>query len=423
MPVLKRPSTSFSGESGSSSWPSLKRPWCSVPGDVLVRDAAGVVRLEVLLGRVRLVVGAGLEALFDLLGRGGMIVMFHTTRIPADAPGQAEATRPCARAHSIVRRNVSATGRVGQAQLARRARAVVPMTVEQGADHLPAHRRLAPADAVGGLDGRAGGPRGRRGQDPHAMAHPGQRGDDLQRLGRRDRGAAEHVALAGAAPLGAQQVPGHAVVDVDEADVRVHERLQAPVEVGDQDAARAARAPRALHGGRVDGDQLDAGAARGGERRQLALVLRALVDREVGAAMRRVLAPDRALGLPERGRRGGQHDPRHARARGGADGELGAAHVRVEQGGGVLRAHRVDARHVVEQLAARHARRERVLVEDVAARHASSPARPGRARRRPSAPARRPRRRARRAGSRAPRRSARCPPVRKTRLTAWRRPA
>ncbi len=32
MPVLKRPSTSFSGESGSSSWPSLKRPWCSVAG-------------------------------------------------------------------------------------------------------------------------------------------------------------------------------------------------------------------------------------------------------------------------------------------------------------------------------------------------------------------------------------------------------
>ena len=111
MPVLKRPSTSFSGESGSSSWPSLKRPWCSVPGDVLVRDAAGEVRLEVLLGRVRLVVGAGLEALFDLLGRGGMIMMFHTTRdYPADEPSQAEATRPCRRAHSIVRRNVSATG-------------------------------------------------------------------------------------------------------------------------------------------------------------------------------------------------------------------------------------------------------------------------------------------------------------------------
>ena len=74
--------------------------------------------------------------------------------------------------------------------------------------------------------------------------------------------------------------------------------------------------------------------------------------------------------LAERGGRGRQHDARHARPRGGPHRELGAAHVRVEQRGGVLRAERVDARDVVEQLAARHPGGERVLVEDVAARDA-----------------------------------------------------
>ena len=57
---------------------------------------------------------------------------------------------------------------------------------------------------------------------------------------------------------------------------------------------------------------------RGGERRDLALVLGALVDRQVGAAVRRGLAPHGALGLPERRGRGGEHDPPDTPARAAA---------------------------------------------------------------------------------------------------------
>ena len=123
------------------------------------------------------------------------------------------------------------------------------------------------------------------------------------------------------------------------------------------------------------------------KRRELALVLGALVDREVGPAVRRVLAPDGAVRLAERGRRRGQHDAPHARARGGAHSRLGAAHVDVQQRGRIVGAQRVDAGDVVEQLAARHPLRQRVLVEHVAA-HDPCRARGERAARpRPSAPA------------------------------------
>ncbi len=131
MPSLKRRSTCFSGESGSSSWPSLKLPWCSSPGGNLVGDAAREVGLQRLLGRVGLLVVARLEPFLVLLGPGGMLVLrllgggvpglfalvhggaprsgWSRRSYPVDG-GAMPRTSPAARAHSIVRRNVSAAG-------------------------------------------------------------------------------------------------------------------------------------------------------------------------------------------------------------------------------------------------------------------------------------------------------------------------
>ena len=281
----------------------------------------------------------------------------------------AERTRPSARAQSIVRRNVSSIGVYSRPELARGTRAVVAVPVQQRADHLAAQRRLLAADAVRQLHQAPGGARDRRREDPRLALDAPEGGHDLERLARRDRRAVDHVPLAVAAALGSQHVRLDAVRDVDDADVRVDERRQLAVQVGDQDPRGAAGPARALHRGGVDRDELDAGAASRGERGQLALVLRPLVDGQERPTMRRVLVADRAPRLSQRGGGGGEHDARHAGAGGGAYRQLRSAHVDVEQRGGVVRAHRVDARDVVEQRAVFHARGERVLVEHVAADH------------------------------------------------------
>ena len=97
MPSLKRRSTSFSGESGSSSPPSLKRPWCSPPGRLL-GDAAREVGLQLLLGRVA---AAGRSPSRSprrrLLGPGGMLVL-------------GASRRRCRRSSSVRRRQVVPMG-------------------------------------------------------------------------------------------------------------------------------------------------------------------------------------------------------------------------------------------------------------------------------------------------------------------------
>ena len=62
----------------------------------------------------------------------------------------------------------------------------------------------------------------------------------------------------------------------------------------------------------------------------------------------------------------------HPGAARGPHGRLGAADVHVEQPRRVGGAHRVDTGHVVDQPAAGHAGRERVLVESVPADHAGA---------------------------------------------------
>jgi hypothetical protein len=84
----------------------------------------------------------------------------------------------------------------------------------------------------------------------------------------------------------------------------------------------------------------------------------------------RVLAADAAVRLAERGRRRREDHAPHAGAGRGADGGLGPAHVDVEQRRRIVRAHRVDAGDVVQQLATGHAAGEGVLVEHVAAHDA-----------------------------------------------------
>ena len=175
---------------------------------------------------------------------------------------------------------------------------------------------------------------------------------------RGHRRAAQDVALAGRPALGREQVALHRVVDVQEADRRVHERLQAAVEVGDEDAARAAGCgpgPCTEDGLTATTSTPAVGAAASAACSPV--VLGALVDRQEGAAVRRVLAPDRAVRLAERRGGRGEHEPPHPGARRGAHGRLRPAHVDVEQRGRVVGAHRVDPRDVVDERAAAHRRR------------------------------------------------------------------
>ena len=159
------------------------------------------------------------------------------------------------------------------------------------------------------------------------------------------------------------------VGDVDDADVGVDEHGQLAVDVVDDQLAVAGRAPRALDRGRVDRDDLHAGAVRGGKRRLLALVLGAVVDREVGAAVDGVLVADRALDLPHRGARRRVDHTLHPRPGRGLYDELGADRVDLQQQLRVRRAVRVEPCAVEDEVAALHPPSQRVLVEHVAADH------------------------------------------------------
>ena len=140
----------------------------------------------------------------------------------------------------------------------------------------------------------------------------------------------------------------------------VDERLEAAVEVGD----RIRPVPPARPGPCTE-DGLTATTstpARRGRRRTPRARPRASSARRRtgarrGAASPRV--PTVPARLPERRRGGGEHDAADAGAGGGADGDLGAADVDVEERRRVGRAHRVDAGHVVDERAARHPAGER----------------------------------------------------------------
>jgi hypothetical protein len=160
-----------------------------------------------------------------------------------------------------------------------------------------------------------------------------------------------------------------AVGDVDEAQLGVHEGFQPAVEVGDHDLAGASRAAGTLDRRRIHRDELDAGVTRGGEGRHLPVVLGPLVRGEEPATVRRVLAPDGALLLPQRGRRRRQDDASDAGPCRCPHDRFGPPHVDVEEGHGIGRAQRVDAGDVVDEVAAAHPGAERVLVERVAHGH------------------------------------------------------
>jgi hypothetical protein len=160
---------------------------------------------------------------------------------------------------------------------------------------------------------------------------------------------------------------GHAVGDVDDADARLDEHLQAAVEHGQEDPPGAAGAPGALDRGGVQAQDLEAGLGGDGEHGALAVDLRLLVGRQVRAAVRRVLAAHGALRLAERRRRRGVDEARDARPRGGPRRRPRAVDVDPPQRRRVGRAEPVDAGHVVGDAAARHPGGQRRLVEHVAA--------------------------------------------------------
>ena len=158
------------------------------------------------------------------------------------------------------------------------------------------------------------------------------------------------------------------VGDVDDAHVGVDEHRQLAVDVVDDQLAVARRAPRPLHRGRADRHHLHARSRCAAANAACSPeMLGAVVDREVGAAVDRVLVADRALDLPHRRARGRVDDPLHARPRRGLHDELGADRVDLQQQLRVRRAVRVEPRAVEDEVAALHPAGERVLVEHVAA--------------------------------------------------------
>jgi len=78
-----------------------------------------------------------------------------------------------------------------------------------------------------------------------------------------------------------QEVTLHGVLDVDHADVRVHERAEAAVEVGDDDLAVPRGPTGALDRRGVDRDELHSQTLRRLECGLLPQVLGPVVDREV----------------------------------------------------------------------------------------------------------------------------------------------
>jgi hypothetical protein len=100
---------------------------------------------------------------------------------------------------------------------------------------------------------------------------------------------------------------------------------------------------------------------------ELALVLGALVDRQVRAAVLRGLVAYRPACLPECGGRRSQDDTANPGPRRGSHDRLRATDVHVEQRDRIGGTEGVDARDVEYQLATAHTGSERVLVEHVAA--------------------------------------------------------
>jgi hypothetical protein len=90
-----------------------------------------------------------------------------------------------------------------------------------------------------------------------------------------------------------------AVLDVHHAHLGIHEHGQLAVQVGNDDRAVAARPRRALDRRWVHRHHLDARLGGHREHRPFALVLGAVVDRQIGAAVGAVLGADRARGLTE----------------------------------------------------------------------------------------------------------------------------
>ena len=75
------------------------------------------------------------------------------------------------------------------------------------------------------------------------MADAGDLRHEVERLGRRERRAVEHVASAGAPALGREDVRLGGVGDVDHADVGVDEHRQPAVDVVDDQLAVAVVRP------------------------------------------------------------------------------------------------------------------------------------------------------------------------------------
>src|SRR6185312_3047628 len=270
-----------------------------------------------------------------------------------DIPGQ----RP---PHHVVERAVL------QAELAGGPRAVVGVAVQERRHHLPAQPRPPAPHPRGGRNRVAGGQGEGPGQvqrSPLDAGHPGQRRHGLL---RRHGDAREQVSAAGhAAGLG-KQVALAAVVGVDQAEARAYERAQLPVGVVEDQPGGAARAARPLHRRWVHAHELDLVPGGLAHRRDLGVVLGALVLRQEPAAVGRVLGGDDAGFLADHRRRRRVHDPAHDRARAGADHVLGAGHVRGPHRPRVAHAEAVHAGGVVDDLAPARGRFDRLGGEHVA---------------------------------------------------------
>jgi hypothetical protein len=113
MPVAKSPSRSFSGESGSSSAPSLKRPLCSSSTSGPSRWPRAKSDSRSSFGIASFAFGEPVIGLFGLRRMRVLCVSFHAYGLPEAEPensGSGRFTRPSESAHSIVRANVSRTG-------------------------------------------------------------------------------------------------------------------------------------------------------------------------------------------------------------------------------------------------------------------------------------------------------------------------
>jgi hypothetical protein len=111
--------------------------------------------------------------------------------------------------------------------------------VDQRPRKLPADARAAAANPAQRLgrrrhgQGEGGRHSTHRPVDPEQPCHEGQALPDGQRR------AAQDVAFAGHPYRAGQQMPLRAVGDVDEAQLRVDDRLEAPVQVVEQEPGRA----------------------------------------------------------------------------------------------------------------------------------------------------------------------------------------